>query len=386
METSGVKEMLLYEYVGKELFRRYGIPVPPNRFVENAEQAVEASERLGFPVMLKIQLKRGGRGRLGGIVKVNAAAEVYEVARKLLRFEPWGERPAGILVEKAVEYDRELYLGLALDTMVAKPVLIASASGGVFVEEDAKRGKTVRVDIDPRNGLRGFQARKALKKTGLYGTPLAKAEEVALRLYRLMTDLDADIAEINPLSIAGQDVYALDARVNIDDEALFRQPTIMQVVEKEEDEENRASKRGFTYVQLDGDIGVIAGGAGLGLATIDLIQSEGGFTASFLDIGGGITAERASDAVRVTISNPKVKALLVNIYAGINNCEDIAKGILAALRESPRKVLVVVKMKGNSEESGWAILESSGFPVIKTPYTRDAVKLLLKRMREERML
>lgn len=361
------------------MFREHGIPTPPSELARSPDEAVEAAGRLGLPVFLKVQVRMGGRGKRGGVVKASSEAEVLSKAEGLLDEARWGEKPAGVLVEKALEYDHELFIGITVEPLDGKPVLITSSKGGVDVEE--AEGARCVVKLDPLKGLRAFEARRALKAIGLRGDMLNKATTYTLSLYEVMRKYDAQLVEVNPLAVLKDgSMTALDARINVDDDAIPRHPELLEGL-WEEGPEAAAARLGLSYVRLDGEVGLISSGAGLGLATLDLLKEEGASPASFLDTGGGVTAERAREAMKITLSNPRIKAVLVNIYAGVTKADEAARGLVEALKESGVKIPVVVKLRGNFQEEAWRILEEAGVEVVKTPYTREAVKLMVGRLK-----
>lgn len=348
--------MRLYEHQGKELFAKYGIPVPRGRLAATPEEAERGARELGGGAVLKAQLLVGGRGKAGLIRRVNSPEEAREVAAGLL------QRCPTLLVEEVAKIEKELYVALLVDRDAKEVVLLASAAGGVDVESAGRR--VLRRGLDPHLGLREFHARALARRLGLTGEAAAHFPKVLLSLYRLFRELDGELAEINPLAVTPKGLVALDARVILDDNAAFRHADIAATAPADilSPLEKRAREQGLQYVELDGEIGVVGNGAGLVMATLDLVAHFGGRPANFCDLGGGTGADVTARAIDLVVSHPKVKVLLVNIMAGITRCDDVAKGILT-VREKI-KVPAVVRMVGTNQAEGRKILEEAGITAL----------------------
>ena len=353
--------MNLHEYQSKRIFGKYGVPVPQGEVATTPEEVREIAERMGTPVVVKAQVLVGGRGKAGGIKLARTPEEAEEVARKILGMNLKGLIVKKVLVDPAVDIQSEIYLGAVIDRAQRRVIMMASSEGGVDIEEVAARSpeKIIKVAIDPFLGLREYQARWLAQSIGLdkqYYRPFTK---VALGLYRAFIESDASLAEINPLVITGDgEMIGVDGKMVVDDNALFRHPDIeeMRDVEAEDPFELEARKYGISYVKLDGEIGCMVNGAGLAMATMDIIKLYGGNPANFLDIGGGATAERVAAALRIILSDPNVKAVLINIFGGITRCDEVARGILAAMEEVKPQVPFVVRLIGTNQEEGQKLL------------------------------
>ena len=379
--------MNLHEYQSKELFAEYGIPVPEGRPARSPEEAVEAAQSLGGSLwVVKAQVHAGGRGKAGGVQLARSLDDVRRHAQALLgtRLVTHQSGPEGlpvevVYVEAGSEIDRELYLSLLVDRASGRIAFIASAAGGMDIEQVAAETpeKIVTVTISPAAGVQDFQVRRlasALKLGKEQGKPFA---ELVRRLYRLYTECDASLVEINPLIVtkAGA-VVALDAKVNIEDNSLFRQKRLAALRDpsQEDPTEREAAEHGLNYVSLDGDIACMVNGAGLAMATMDLIKLHGGEPANFLDVGGGATSERVTAAFKLILSNEQVKAILVNIFGGIVRCDLIAEGIIAAVKDVGVGVPVVVRLEGTNVEKGRELLAESGLDIIAADDLTDAAK------------
>ena len=353
--------MKLYEYQSKRVFARYGVPVPQGDVATTPQEAREIAARLGVPVVIKAQVLVGGRGKAGGIRLAHDPAQAEEVAGQMLGMDLKGLTVKKVLVDEAADVAQELYLGVVVDRAAARPVMMASSEGGVEIEEVARRApeKIFKAFIDPFLGLRDYQARELAYGIGLERDLVRGFVGVARGLYRAFVECDASLAEINPLAVTGDGkLVALDAKMILDDNALFRHPDLaeMRAEEEETPAEREARRHGISYVQLEGNIGCLVNGAGLAMATMDLTKLYGGAPANFLDIGGGATAERVAAALRIILSDPKVRVVLINIFGGITRCDEVAKGILAALEEVPTEVPMVVRLVGTNEEEGRRLL------------------------------
>lgn len=356
--------MKLYEYEAKQLFNRYGISVPEFYVATSPEQAMDAAKKLGEKVVLKAQVLVAGRGKAGGIKFADAPEEAYEVARKLLGMEIKGERVNSLLVTKAVDIEKELYLSVVLDRSVGCPSMLASPEGGIDIEELAASSpeKILKINVDPLLGLRQYQLRSIVNFMKLPDGQRQVLEQMTVNLYRLFVELDCELAEINPLAVdKNGNLVPVDAKVIIDDNALFRRKEFSSRVDAGMSElELEAKKYGFSYVELDGDIGIIGNGAGLTMATMDMVKLYGGRPANFLDIGGGARADVVESAASILLRHPRVKVLFVNILGGITRCDEVAKGLVKALNAYGRGKKIVVRMMGTNEEEGRKILEGAG--------------------------
>jgi len=369
--------MNLHEYQAKALFAEYGIPVPPGEVAETPAKAVEAARRLGGTLwVVKAQAHTGGRGKAGGVKLAHGPEEVEAAADELIgmRLVTKQTGPAGlpvrkVLVEAGSDIERELYLGALLDRSRSRITFMASQAGGMNIEEVAAETpeKILTTVVDPAAGLQPYQARLLGFGLGLAGEQLKAFGRILSGLYRLYLERDVSLIEINPLVVtASGELLALDAKINIDDNALYRQPAIreMRDLSQEDPREAEAAEHDLNYISLDGNIGCMVNGAGLAMATMDLVKLEGGEPANFLDVGGGTTAERVTEAFKLILSDEKVKAVLVNIFGGIVRCDLIAEGIIAAARNIDIEVPVVVRLQGTNHEQGLAMLAESGLDFI----------------------
>ena len=375
--------MKIHEYQGKEIFRKYGVPTPRGIACFSAEEAVEAAKKLGGNVwVVKAQIHAGGRGKGGGVKVAKSIEEVKKLASQILGMQlkthqtgPGGQKVRRLLIEEGADIKKELYLGMVVDRGTQKVALMASTEGGMDIEEVAAKTpqKIFKVFIDPAEGLTGNDAAEIATSLGLPQNSRAIFQAV----YKCFLETDASLVEINPLILTGKgEVVALDAKLNFDDNALFRHPDIVALRDLDEEDplEIEASKYDLNYISLDGAIGCMVNGAGLAMATMDTIKLFGGSPANFLDVGGGATAEKVTAAFKIMLSNPKVKAILVNIFGGIMKCDTIASGVVAAARETRLSVPLVVRMKGTNEDLGKKILKDSGLPIISADNMGDAGK------------
>ena len=369
--------MKIHEYQGKELFRKYGVVTPRGFPCFTADEAVEAAKKLGGGVwVVKAQIHAGGRGKGGGVKVAKSLDEVREKAKQILGMQlvthqtgPAGQKVRRLLVEEGADIKKELYIGMVVDRVTQRAALMASSEGGMDIEEVAAKTpeKIHRVFIDSATGLTDKDAEDVSKKIGVPAAALAQSKALLQSFYKCFDETDASLAEINPLILTAQDeVVALDAKLNFDDNALFRHPDIvaMRDLDEEDPLEIEASKYDLSYISLDGNIGCMVNGAGLAMATMDTIKLFGGEPANFLDVGGGATAEKVTAAFKIMLSNPKVKCILVNIFGGIMKCDTIAAGVVTAARETKLSVPLVVRMKGTNEDLGKKILADSGLPII----------------------
>ncbi len=379
--------MNLHEYQSKQLFAEYGIPVPQGIPAHTADDAAKAAREIGGSVwVVKAQVHAGGRGKAGGVKLVDSPEAANEAAQKMLgstivthQTGPDGLPVNTVLVEAGSRIARELYLSLLVDRAQERVVFMASAAGGMDIEEVAatEPEKIFTVAVHPAAGLQPYQARELGFGLGLDKAQLKAFGKIVSALYRLFEERDASLVEINPLIVteAGE-LVALDAKINIEANALFRQARMMKWRDpsQEDEKENEASAHGLNYVSLDGDIACMVNGAGLAMATMDLIKLEGGEPANFLDVGGGATAERVAEAFKIILSNENVKAILVNIFGGIVRCDLIAEGVITAVKEVGVKVPVVVRLEGTNVDKGRALLAESGLDIIAAEDLTDAAR------------
>ncbi len=365
--------MKLYEYEGKDLFEKYGVPVPRRVLIESVEDVDRAIEIVGLPAVVKAQVLVGGRGRAGGIKVAKSVDEAKHVVEEIRSRGVRGVRPRKFLLEEFVDIERELYLSITVDRSARKYIVLASSEGGIEIEEIAReRPETiVKVFIDPLEGLQPHHVRyveRGLVSRGIDGSTARMVAELVPKLFRLMMDLDAELVEINPLAKTRDGrVLALDSKIIIDDNALYRHPDLAKVLEEDPRDftplEIVARRYGFSFVELDGDVAVIANGAGLTMATMDMVAEFGGKPACFLDIGGGANRDRVREALKIVLTLPRVKTVIVNIFGGITRCDEVARGVVEALQSVSSTKPIVVRMVGTNEEEGRRILESVGIQV-----------------------
>jgi succinyl-CoA synthetase beta subunit len=363
--------MKLHEYQSKLLFSQYGIPIPRGRVASTAGEAKSIASELGGRVVVKAQVLVGGRGKAGGIRLAATPEEAQEVATQVLAMQIKGLPVRKILVDEAADIQAEIYLGVTNDRAARRPVMIASAEGGVEIEEVARTdpSKIARIHIDPLLGLREYQARDLAASIDLPRELWRGFTEIAQGLYQAYRECDATLAEVNPLVITkARTLLALDGKMVVDDNALFRRPKLaeMRDLDEEAPAESEARKYGLSYVKLDGNIGCMVNGAGLAMATMDVIQHAGGAPANFLDIGGGAGADKVAAAFRMILSDPNVKAVLLNVFGGITRCDEVARGILMAIEEAKPRVPIVSRLVGTHEEEGRAMLAQARMEVANT--------------------
>ncbi|HET7033618.1 MAG TPA: ADP-forming succinate--CoA ligase subunit beta [Casimicrobiaceae bacterium] len=382
--------MKIHEYQGKEIFRKFGMATPRGIPAFSVDEAVEAARALGGGVwVVKAQIHAGGRGKGGGVKLGRSLDEVRELAGKILGMQlvthqtgPQGQKVRRLLIEEGADIRKELYVGMVVDRATQRVCLIASSEGGMDIEEVAAKtpDKILRVFIDPVKGLTDTEADDVARRIGIPEGSLPQARAMLIGLYRCFDATDASLAEINPLIVTGAGrVIALDAKLNFDSNALFRHPEIVEMrdLDEEDPAEVQASKFDLSYIALDGNIGCLVNGAGLAMATMDTIKLFGASPANFLDVGGGATTEKVTEAFKIMLGNPKVKGILVNIFGGIMRCDTIANGIVAAARETSLAVPLVVRMKGTNEELGRQILKDSGLPIIAADNMADAAQKIV---------
>jgi len=353
--------MKLHEYQSKQIFSRNGIPIPQGRLASTPIEAKQVAEELGLPVVLKAQVLVGGRGKAGGIRLVKTPDEAEEEASKILGNKIKGLPIQNLLVEKAVNIRQEIYFGITNDRLAGKPVMIASGEGGVDIEEIActMPDKIIKVHINPLLGLRDFQVRGIAAEINLQRENWRKFLQIGKGLWQAFYDIDATLAEINPLVVTNEGhLFAVDGKITIDDNALFRQRDLidMRDLSAESPEEIEARKFDLSYIRLTGNIGCLVNGAGLAMATMDNIKICGGEPANFLDIGGGASSEKVSAALKIIMSDPNIKTVLINIFGGITRCDEVARGILTALEDHNLNVPMVIRLVGTNAEEGKKLL------------------------------
>jgi len=382
--------MKIHEYQGKELFRRYGVPVPRGVAAFTVDEAVKAAESLGGPVwVVKAQIHAGGRGKGGGVKLARSLDEVRQRASEILGMQlvthqtgPAGQKVRRLLVEEGADIKKELYVGMVVDRATQRVTLMASSEGGMDIEEVAAHTpeKIHKVHVDPSVGLTDAEADDVAVKIGIPAASVPASRAVLQGLYKAFWETDASLAEINPLILTGDGrVIALDSKMNFDSNALYRHPEIVEMrdLDEEDPAEVEASQFDLTYIQLDGNIGCLVNGAGLAMATMDTIKLFGGEPANFLDVGGGATTEKVTEAFKLMLRNPKLRAILVNIFGGIMRCDVIAEGVVAASRAVHLQVPLVVRMKGTNEQLGKKILADSGLPIISADTMAEAAQKVI---------
>jgi succinyl-CoA synthetase beta subunit len=385
--------MKVHEYQAKSILARYGVAVPRGEVTDNPAEAREIAKGFGGRAVVKAQIHAGGRGKGGGVKLAKDPEEAFALAKAILGMTlvtpqtgPAGRVVQKVLVEEALDIDRELYLGVTLDRGRGLPSVMASRSGGMEIEEVAAKDPDaiVREPVDPALGLFPFQARKLAFALGLSGDAFKKALTFLQALFRAYVDTDASLAEINPLLVTKSgDVLALDAKMNFDDNALFRHPDIKEMRDLAEEDplEVEASKYGLNYIKLDGSVGCMVNGAGLAMATMDLVKLAGGEPANFLDVGGGANEEQVKNAFRIILSDKNVRAVLINIFGGIMRCDIIAKGVVAAVREMGLSIPVVVRLEGTNVDLGKQILRESGLKITPADGLADAARKVVESVR-----
>ena len=396
--------MNIHEYQGKQLLSQYGVPVPRGHVAFTVEEAVKAAEELGGSVfVVKSQIHAGGRGAgrfeddpdgKGGVRVVKSIEEVRENAEQMLNHilitkqtGAAGKKVNRLYIEEGCDIARELYVGMLLDRETSRLTMMASTEGGMEIEEvaEATPEKILKVAIDPATGMLPFHARQLAFGLGLEGKQVGAAVKFMLSMYKAFTDLDCSIVEINPLVVTGSgDVIALDAKINFDDNSLFRHKDVEAMRDESEEDpaELEAAKHELNYIKLDGSIGCMVNGAGLAMGTMDIIQLYGGRPANFLDVGGGATKERVTTAFKIILSDDNVEGILVNIFGGIMRCDIIAEGVVAAAREVSLKVPLVVRLEGTNVEQGKQIMANSGLPIISGDNLADAAAKIVKAVKE----
>ncbi len=387
--------MNIHEYQAKELLRKFGVAVPKGGIAYTPDEAVSAAEALGGPVwVVKAQIHAGGRGKGGGVKLARSLDEVRTLAGEMIGMTlvthqtgPAGKEVSRVYVEDGCDIERELYLGMLIDRATSRITIMASTEGGMDIEQVAAETpeKILKVEIDPVAGMQPFHGRKIAFGLGLEGNQVRSAVNFLSGMYRAFVELDASIVEINPLVVTGDgDVIALDAKMNFDDNALFRHKEVGELRDESEEDQTEleAAKYDLNYVKLDGNIGCMVNGAGLAMATMDIIKLYGGEPANFLDVGGGASRERVAAAFKLILSDPNVEGLLINIFGGIMRCDVIAEGVVAAAREVSLTVPMVVRLSGTNADQGKVILEQSGLPIIAADDLADAAEKAVNAAKE----
>jgi succinyl-CoA synthetase beta subunit len=387
--------MNIHEYQAKALLAKYGVAVPRGGVAYTPDEAVEVARGLGGPVyVVKAQIHAGGRGKAGGVKVVKSTDEVRDTAAKLIGMKlvthqtgPAGKEVKRVYVEEGCDIKRELYLGILVDRVTSRVTVMASTEGGMEIEEVAAKHpeKILKVAIDPVEGMQAFYARKIAFGLGLTGNQVGSCVKFLGAMYKAFVALDASIVEINPLVVTGKgDVLALDAKMNFDDNGLFRHKDVEELRDADEEDpaELEAGKLGLNYIKLDGQIGCMVNGAGLAMATMDIIKLYGSAPANFLDVGGGATKERVSAAFKIILSDKNVEGILINIFGGIMRCDVIAEGVVAAAREVSLNVPLVVRLEGTNVELGKKILSQSGLPILSADNLADAAEKVVKAVKE----
>jgi succinyl-CoA synthetase beta subunit len=381
----------IHEYQGKEIFRKYGVPTPRGFPAFSVDEAVDAAKKLGGSVwVVKAQIHAGGRGKGGGVKVARSIDDVREKAKQILGMQlvthqtgPQGQKVRRLLVEEGADIRKELYVGMVVDRGSQKVVLMASSEGGMDIEEVAASTpeKIRRVAIDPAQGLADPDADEIALGIGIPQSALAQGRALFKALYKCFWETDASLVEVNPLIVTGQNqVVALDSKINFDDNALFRHPDIaaLRDLDEEDPAEVAASKHDLNYIQLDGNIGCLVNGAGLAMATMDIIKFYGGSPANFLDVGGGATTEKVTEAFKIMLKTPALKAILVNIFGGIMRCDVIAQALVDASKAVSLRVPLVVRLEGTNVELGKQILADSKLPIISAKNMADAAEKVVK--------
>jgi succinyl-CoA synthetase beta subunit len=379
--------MNLHEYQSKDLFREYGIPVPQGYIARSADEAMSVSKRIdGDLWVIKAQIHSGGRGKVGGVKIAKTIDEVSRFSKEMLgkkmvtnQTGPDGLPVNSVYVESASEIQKEIYLSILLDRENEMISFVASKAGGMNIEEVAEKEpeSILKITINPALGLMPFQTRELIEGLELDKKQGKEFSKITKKMYALFLDKDASLIEVNPLIITKKgELLALDAKINIDTNALFRQSDLLSLRDSSQEDlsENNAAEKGLNYISLDGDIACMVNGAGLAMATMDLIKLHGGEPANFLDVGGGATAEKVSFALKLILSNKNVKAILVNIFGGIVRCDLIAEGVIEAVKEIDVKVPVIVRLEGTNVEKGRVLLKESGLKILSASDLTDAAK------------
>ncbi len=376
--------MKIHEFQAKEILKTYGVPIPRGEVARTPAKAKKIAEKLGGKIVIKAQIHAGGRGKGGGVKVVDTPEEAYQAAKKIIKMNlvthqtgPEGRKVKQVLVEEGLEVSKELYLGIVVDRAQAKPVIMVSEAGGMEIEEIAAKSpeKILKVSVDPATGFMGFHARKLSFGLGLEKELNKQASGFIAKLYKIFIEKDATLVEINPLVITKDNhLIALDAKMTFDDDALFRHPDIKDFYDPDELDhlEVEASQYRLNYIKLDGNVGCMVNGAGLAMATMDIIKLAGGSPANFLDVGGGASAEQVENAFRILLADENVKVVLINIFGGILRCDRVATGIVEAAKKVELKLPMIVRLEGTNVEEGRKILKESGIKFEVAMNFRDA--------------
>jgi len=382
--------MKIHEYQAKAILAQFGVPVPRGEVARTPDEAEAAAKKIGGTSVVKAQIHAGGRGKGGGVKVAKDTADAVEIARKMLGMRlvthqtgPEGRIVHRVLIEETLPIEREFYLGIVLDRVAAKPVFMASAAGGVEIEEVAAKHPEMilKEPLEPGAGLAPFQARKLAFGIGIPAASANAAAAAMMALARACEAIDASLAEINPFVLTRQGkVYALDAKINLDDNAVYRHKDLLELRDLNEEDplEVDASRFGLSYIKLDGNVGCMVNGAGLAMATMDIIKYAGGSPANFLDVGGGASADQIKNAFRILLSDQSVRAVLINIFGGILRCDTLATGVVAAALELKIRVPVVVRMEGTNVEAGRKILTDSGLDFTVAHGMKDAAEKVVR--------
>lgn len=363
--------MKIHEYQARDIFKKYGIPVPNHVLCHTVDEVKEAMAHIDHLVVVKAQVLVGGRGKAGGVKLAKNAEEAVQAAEQILGMDIKGCTVEKIVLADGVNIEKEYYVGLINDRNSKSVTLMVSAEGGVEIEEVAKTNPELihKFNIDPQTGLLDFQARNIAMKLFDDVKLARKAAVIFQQLYQIFIDTDATITEINPLIVTpDKELSAIDGKMNFDDNALYRQPELLAIREVDEDEQKEidAKEKGLSYIKLDGNIGCMVNGAGLAMATMDMIKLYGGNPANFLDIGGSSNPQKVVDAMDILLSDKNVEAVMINIFGGITRCDDVARGLISALETIKTKVPIVVRLSGTNAEEGLAILKQTGLPTVET--------------------
>ncbi len=382
--------MKIHEYQAKEILKAYQVPVPRGIVAVTADEAEKAAENLGGTVVVKAQIHAGGRGKGGGVKLASDPAEARQAAEDIIGMDlithqtgPEGQKVKQVFVEEATDIDRELYLGIVLDRAQSRPVIMASQAGGMDIEEVAATTpeKIHKEAIHPGIGLQPYQARRLAFGLGLEGDQLKQGVTFITSLYKAYIETDCSLAEINPLVVSKSgDVVALDAKMNFDDNSLFRHEDILKLRDLDEEDplEVKASEDSLNYIKLDGEVGCMVNGAGLAMATMDIVKYAGSSPANFLDVGGGTNVERVKNAFHILMSDPDVKAVLINIFGGIVRCDRVAEGVVQALKDLTVDLPIVIRLQGTNAEEGAEILENSGLEFAVARELKEAAEAVVK--------
>ena len=382
--------MKIHEFQAKKIFSDYGIPVPEGETARTPEAAKQIAEKLGGTVVVKAQIHAGGRGKGGGVKLAKSPDEACENAKQIIGMNlvthqtgPEGQKVKQVLIEKGLEIEKELYLGIAVDRSQGCPVIMASEAGGMEIEEVAAKTpeKIIKAAVDPATGFSGMHARKIAYGLNLDKDLIKPASRIIAGLYKIFTDKNCSLIEINPFIITkDQNLLALDGKINFDDDALYRHPDIKELYDPDEQDplELEASKHGLNYIKLDGNVGCMVNGAGLAMATMDIIKLAGGEPANFLDVGGGASSEQVENALKILLSDKNVKVVLINIFGGILRCDRVARGIVEAAKKTDLHLPNIIRLEGTNVEEARKILQESGLNLDFATTFDDAAQKVAK--------